>query len=34
MVQQKDIYVYIDWFESEEPIFMGVLHSEVVRAIP
>ncbi len=31
MAQQKDIYVYMDWFESEEPIFMGVLHSEVIR---
>ena len=31
MVQQKDIYVYMDWFELEEPIFMGVLHSEVIR---
>jgi len=31
MVQQKDIYVYIDWFESKQPIFMGILHSEVIR---
>ena len=31
MAQQKDIYVYMDWFESEEPIFMGVLHSEIIR---
>ena len=31
MTQQKDIYVYMDWVESEEPIFMGVLHSEVIR---
>lgn len=30
-VQPKDIYVYMDWFEFEEPIFMGVLHSEVIR---
>ena len=29
--QQKDIYVYMDWFELEEPIFMGILHSEVIR---
>ena len=31
MVQHKDIYVYMDWFESEEPVFMGVLHHEVIR---
>lgn len=31
MVQQKDLYVYMDWNESEDPIFMGVLHSEVIR---
>jgi len=31
MAQQKDIYVYMDWFELDEPIFMGVLHSEVIR---
>lgn len=31
MAQQKDIYVYMDWFESDEPIFMGILHSEVIR---
>ena len=31
MAQQKDIYVYMDWVEPEEPIFMGVLHSEVIR---
>lgn len=31
MAQQKDIYVYMDWFESHEPIFMGILHSEVIR---
>ena len=31
MKQKKDIYVYIDWFESDEPIFMGTLHSEVIR---
>lgn len=31
MTQQKDIYIYMDWFESDEPIFMGVLHSEVIR---
>jgi len=31
MAQYNDIYVYIDWFESKEPIFMGILHSEVIR---
>lgn len=31
MSDQKDIYVYMDWFEYEEPIFMGVLRSEKVR---
>lgn len=31
MAQQKDIYVYMDWFEANEPIFMGILHSEVIR---
>ena len=31
MAQQKDIYVYMDWFESDDPIFMGILHSEVIR---
>lgn len=31
MAQQEDIYVYMDWFELDEPIFMGVLHSEVIR---
>lgn len=31
MAQQKDIYVYLDWFEADEPIFMGTLHSEVIR---
>lgn len=31
MAQNKDIYVYIDWQESDSPIPMGVLHSEVLR---
>lgn len=31
MAEQKDIYVYMDWLEIEEPILMGVLHSEVIR---
>lgn len=31
MIAQQDIYVYIDWLETEKPIFMGILHSEVVR---
>lgn len=29
MAQPKDIYM--DWIASEEPPFMGVLHSEVIR---
>lgn len=31
MAQKKDIYVYMDWSEFEEPIFMGVLSSELLR---
>ena len=31
MAEQKDIYVYMDWFESEKPVFMGVLHYEIIR---
>ena len=31
MEQQKEIYVYMDWAESEEPVYMGILHSEVIR---
>lgn len=31
MTQSKDIYVYMDWQESDSPIQMGVLHSEVLR---
>lgn len=31
MAQQKDIYVYMDWLESDAPIFMGVLHSEMIK---
>lgn len=31
MAQNKEIYVYMDWFMSEEPIFMGVLYSDVIR---
>jgi serine/threonine-protein kinase HipA len=31
MARQKDIYVYMDWFESDEPIFMGILHSDIIR---
>lgn len=27
MAQIKDIYVYMDWQESDSPIQMGVLHS-------
>ena len=31
MAQIKDISVYMDWQESDSPIQMGVLHSEVLR---
>lgn len=31
MTQSKEIYVYMDWQESDSPIQMGVLHSEVLR---
>lgn len=31
MAQSKDIYVYMDWQESDSPIQIGVLHSEVLR---
>ena len=31
MEQHKNIYVYIDCIESEEPIYMGMLHSEMIR---
>ena len=31
MAQKKDIYVYMDWFEAGEPIFIGILHSEIIR---
>lgn len=31
MAHKKEIWVYMDWLESEHPIPMGVLHSEVLR---
>lgn len=31
MAKRRDIYVYIDWIEFEEPILMGVLSSELLR---
>ncbi len=31
MAQQKEIHVYMDWSESDQPIFMGILHNEVIR---
>lgn len=31
MAEQKDLYVYMDGAESADPVFMGVLHSEVTR---
>lgn len=32
MVTQHDIYVYMDWPEDAEPVYMGVLHSETIRS--
>lgn len=31
MAAQTHIYVYLDEFDTNEPIFMGLLHSEVIR---
>nr|WP_320059139.1 HipA domain-containing protein [uncultured Bacteroides sp.] len=31
MAQGKNIYVYMDWQDSDLPVLMGVLHSEVLR---
>jgi serine/threonine-protein kinase HipA len=31
MSPKRDIYVYMDWFEYDEPIFMGMLRSERLR---
>ena len=31
MITQCDIYVYMDWPEDAEPVYMGVLHSETIR---
>lgn len=31
MPQNKDIYVYMDWQHNDLPIFMGILHSEILR---
>jgi len=31
MAQQKSIFVYMDWADSDNAVFMGVLHSEVLR---
>lgn len=31
MAAQTHIYVYLDEFDTNEPVFMGVLHSEVIR---
>lgn len=31
MPSKRDIYVYMDWFEYDEPIFMGILRSERLR---
>ncbi len=30
MVMQRDIYVYMDWPEDAEPVYMGVLHSKTI----
>ncbi|MDR1981709.1 MAG: HipA domain-containing protein [Tannerellaceae bacterium] len=31
MAQHKEICVYLDWADRETPIFMGLLHSEMMR---
>lgn len=31
MAQQKSIFVFMDWADSDNTVFMGVLHSEVLR---
>lgn len=31
MAKDKNIYVYMDWQDSDLPVLMGVLHSEVLR---
>jgi serine/threonine-protein kinase HipA len=31
MAQQQDIYVYMDWGESNAPVLMGLLRSEILR---
>ena len=31
VITQCDIYVYMDWPEDAEPVYMGVLHSETIR---
>ena len=31
MGRQRNIHVYIDWAEKSSPIYMGILHTEVIR---
>ena len=31
MAENKNIYVYIDWQYGDSPIFMGILHSEILH---
>jgi serine/threonine-protein kinase HipA len=31
MSRQRDIHVYIDWTEKDSPVYMGILHSELIR---
>lgn len=30
-MQNRDIYVYVDWVGMNEPLLMGILHSDVIR---
>ena len=30
-MQNRDIYVYVDWVGMSEPLLMGILHSDVIR---
>lgn len=31
MSRQKDIFVYIDWAEKDNPVYMGIIHCELIR---
>lgn len=30
-MQNRDIYVYVDWLGMNEPLLMGILHRDVIR---